>query len=51
MSAEELLERVWDEQVDPLTNVVAVTVMTLRRKLGDLPLVETVRGVGYRVEP
>ena len=50
VSAEELLERVWDEQIDPMTNVVAVTVMTLRRKLGEPPLVHTVRGAGYRVE-
>ena len=50
VSAEELLERVWDEQIDPMTNVVAVTVMTLRRKLGEPPIVHTVRGAGYRVE-
>ena len=50
VSAEELLERVWDEQIDPMTNVVAVTVMTLRRKLGEPPVVRTVRGAGYRVE-
>jgi DNA-binding response OmpR family regulator len=49
VSAEELLERVWDENADPFTNVVRVTVMTLRRKLGDPPLVETVTGVGYRI--
>ena len=51
VSAEDLLERVWDENVDPITNVVAVTVMTLRRKLGPLPVIETVYGVGYRIEP
>lgn len=50
VSAEELLERVWDEQIDPMSNVVAVTVMTLRRKLGEPPVVRTVRGAGYRVE-
>jgi len=49
VSAEELLEKVWDENADPFTNVVRVTIMTLRRKLGDPPLVETVAGVGYRV--
>ena len=49
ISAEELLERVWDENVDPFTNVVRMTIMTLRRKLGDPPVVETVTGVGYRV--
>jgi len=49
VSAEELLERVWDEQTDPFTNVVRMTIMTLRRKLGDPPVVETVIGVGYRM--
>jgi DNA-binding response OmpR family regulator len=49
VSAEELLERVWDEQADPFTNVVRMTIMTLRRKLGDPPVVETVIGVGYRI--
>ena len=49
VSAEELLERVWDEQIDPFTNVVRMTIMTLRRKLGDPPVVETVIGVGYRM--
>lgn len=49
VSAEELLEKVWDENTDPFTNVVRVTIMTLRRKLGDPPLVETVTGVGYKI--
>jgi DNA-binding response OmpR family regulator len=49
VSAEELLERVWDEHTDPFTNVVRMTIMTLRRKLGDPPIVETVIGVGYRM--
>ncbi len=49
VSAEELLERVWDEYTDPFTNVVRMTIMTLRRKLGDPPIVETVIGVGYRM--
>jgi DNA-binding response OmpR family regulator len=49
VSAEELLERVWDEHVDPFTNVVRVTVMKLRRKLGEPPVIETVAGVGYRL--
>jgi DNA-binding response OmpR family regulator len=49
VSSEELLARVWDENVDPFTNVVRVVVMTLRRKLGDPPLVETVTGAGYRI--
>jgi DNA-binding response OmpR family regulator len=49
VSAEELLEKVWDEHADPFTNTVRVTVMNLRRKLGDPPVVETVVGAGYRV--
>ncbi|MCP3803489.1 response regulator transcription factor [Allokutzneria sp. A3M-2-11 16] len=49
VSAEELLERVWDEHIDPFTNVVPVTVMKLRRKLGDPPVIETLPGTGYRV--
>jgi DNA-binding response OmpR family regulator len=49
VSAEELLEKVWDENADPFTNVVRVSIMTLRRKLGDPPLIETVTGVGYRI--
>ncbi len=49
VSAEELLERVWDEQIDPFTNVVRMTIMTLRRKLGEPPMLETVIGVGYRM--
>jgi two-component system, OmpR family, response regulator VanR len=49
VSAEELLERVWDENADPFTNTVRMTVMTLRRKLGDPPFVHTVPGAGYRV--
>ena len=49
ISAEQLLERVWDEHTDPFTNVVRMTIMTLRRKLGEPPVVETVIGVGYRM--
>jgi DNA-binding response OmpR family regulator len=49
VSAEDLLERAWDEHIDPFTNVVRVTVMKLRRKIGDPPVVETVPGVGYRI--
>jgi DNA-binding response OmpR family regulator len=49
VSSEELLERVWDENVDPFTNVVRVVVMTLRRKLGKPPLIETVTRAGYRI--
>ena len=49
VSAEELLDRVWDEHTDPFTNTVRVTMMTLRRKLGDPPVIETVTGAGYRI--
>jgi len=49
LSVDELRERVWDEGLDPLSNTVRMTVMTLRRKLGDPPVIETVRGAGYRV--
>ena len=49
VSPEALVEQVWDEQLDPLSNTVRMTVMTLRRKLGDPPLIETVRGSGYRL--
>ena len=47
-SAEELLRRVWDENADPATNTVRVTISRLRAKLGDPPIVETVHG-GYRI--
>ncbi|MBQ1022210.1 response regulator transcription factor [Micromonospora sp. D93] len=49
VSAEELLERAWDEHIDPFTNVVRVTVMKLRRKLGDPTVIETVPGAGYQI--
>jgi len=49
VSAEALLERAWDEHTDPFTNVVRVTLMTLRRKLGEPSLIETVTGAGYRL--
>ena len=49
VSAEQLLERVWDEHTDPFTNVVRMTIMTLRRKLGEPAVVQTVIGVGYRM--
>jgi len=48
-SAEDLMERVWDDRLDPFSNAVRVTVLTLRRKLGDPPLIETVPGAGYRL--
>jgi DNA-binding response OmpR family regulator len=48
VSAEELLERVWDEHADPFTSAVKITVSRLRAKLGDPPLIETVPRSGYR---
>ncbi|HEY6634733.1 MAG TPA: response regulator transcription factor [Acidimicrobiia bacterium] len=50
MGQEHLLEHVWDEMTDPMTNVVRVTVSNLRKKLGDPPLISTVAGRGYRLE-
>jgi DNA-binding response OmpR family regulator len=49
VSAEELLERAWDEMADPFTTAVKVTVSRLRRKLGDPPVIETVERAGYRI--
>jgi DNA-binding response OmpR family regulator len=49
VSAEELLEHVWDEHADPFTTVVSVTMARLRRKLGPPPLIETIVGKGYRM--
>jgi DNA-binding response OmpR family regulator len=49
VSAEELLERVWDEMADPFSSAVKVTMSRLRRKLGQPPLIETVAQAGYRV--
>ena len=49
VSSEELLERVWDENAGPFTTTVRVTVMTLRKKLGDPGVIDTVVGSGYRV--
>jgi DNA-binding response OmpR family regulator len=49
VSAEELLARVWDEAADPFTTTVKTTVGRLRTKLGDPPVIETVREVGYRI--
>ena len=49
VSAEDLLQQVWDEHADPFTNTVRMTVMTLRRKLGEPAVLETVMGAGYRV--
>ncbi|MGW4368228.1 response regulator transcription factor [Nocardia takedensis] len=49
VSAEHLLEKAWDEHTDPFTGVVRYTIMMVRRKLGDPPVVETEAGVGYRI--
>jgi DNA-binding response OmpR family regulator len=49
VSAEELLEHVWDVNTDPFTKIVTVTMTRLRRKLGMPPLIETVVGKGYRI--
>jgi DNA-binding response OmpR family regulator len=49
VSAEELLERVWDESADPFTSAVKITVSRLRSKLGDPPVIETVARAGYRI--
>lgn len=49
VSAEELLERVWDENADPFTSAVRITMSKLRVKLGDPPLIETLPGSGYRI--
>ena len=49
VSAEELLERAWDEMADPFSTAVKVTVSRLRRKLGDPPAIETVAQAGYRI--
>jgi DNA-binding response OmpR family regulator len=49
LRAEDLLEKVWDEQADPFTNTVTVTIGRLRRKLGDPPVIVTTPSVGYRL--
>ena len=49
VSTEELLERVWDEAANPFTNTVKTTIGRLRAKLGEPPLIETVREGGYRI--
>lgn len=50
VSAEELLERAWDESADPFTNAVRITVSALRKRLGQPWLIDTVLGVGYRID-
>ncbi|MEV0354001.1 response regulator transcription factor [Nonomuraea sp. NPDC050680] len=47
--AEHLLEKAWDEHADPFTSAVRLTILKLRRKLGEPPVVETVPGVGYQI--
>ena len=49
-STQELLEKAWDQHADPFTNAVRITVSTLRKRLGDPALIETVPGVGYRID-
>jgi DNA-binding response OmpR family regulator len=50
VSPEQLLEKAWDEHADPFTNAVRMAVMTLRRKLGEPPVIHTVAGAGYRFD-
>ena len=50
VSAEELLERAWDQSADPFTNAVRITVSGLRKRLGEPWIVTTVPGVGYRID-
>ena len=49
VSAEQLLDKAWDEHIDPFTGVVRFTIMMLRRKLGQPWVIETVPGAGYRI--
>jgi DNA-binding response OmpR family regulator len=49
VSAEHLLEKAWDENIDPFTNVVRVTVMTLRKRLGEPQVIHTIPGAGYQI--
>jgi DNA-binding response OmpR family regulator len=49
LSSEDLLDRAWDENIDPFSNIVRVAIATLRKKLGDPPVIETVTGSGYRI--
>ena len=50
VSAEDLLERAWDENADPFTNAVRITISALRKRLGDPGIIATVAGVGYRID-
>ena len=49
VSAEQLLEKAWDEHTDPFSGIVRFTIMMVRRKLGDPPVIQTVPGSGYRI--
>ncbi|MEA2400984.1 MAG: hypothetical protein QOK00_1387, partial [Thermoleophilaceae bacterium] len=49
LSNDELVRRVWDENADPFTNSVRMTVLRLRRRLGTPPVIKTVKGAGYRI--
>jgi two-component system response regulator VanR len=50
VSTEALLERAWDENADPFTNAVRITVSALRKRLGDPWIIATVAGAGYRID-
>jgi two-component system, OmpR family, response regulator VanR len=50
VSAEALLDRAWDENADPFTNAVRITVSALRKRLGEPQIIATVPGVGYRID-
>ena len=49
LSVENLLEQAWDENADPFTNTVKVTIARLRRKLGEPDIIRTTPGIGYRI--
>jgi len=49
VSAEQLLEKAWDENADPFTNAIRVTISSLRKKLGEPPVIHTLPGHGYRI--
>jgi two-component system, OmpR family, response regulator VanR len=51
VSAEELLKRAWDQNADPFTNAVRITVSALRKRLGEPAIIATVAGAGYRIDP
>jgi two-component system, OmpR family, response regulator VanR len=51
VSPEQLLEKAWDENANPFTNAIRVTISSLRKKLGEPPVIDTVSGRGYRIGP